>query len=124
MLVNLQAGANALATMDGVKEEMKRAEAELPAGVTWRVPHHGLHLWLQIPPSVDADRFHDEAQRRGVVVNPGAFHSPNNTRRDGVRLTYCSEPSDRLVLAGRRLGQAAHAALGTAAGAMTTQDIT
>jgi hypothetical protein len=72
----------------------------MPDGVTWRVPQHGLHLWLQLPPSVDADRFHDEARRRDVVVNPGAFHSPNNTRRDGVRLTYCSEPSDRLVLAG------------------------
>ena len=96
----------------------------MPDGVTWRVPQHGLHLWLQLPPSVDADRFHDEARRRDVVVNPGAFHSPNNTRRDGVRLTYCSEPSDRLVLAGRRLGQAAHAALGNAAAARTTQDIT
>ena len=96
----------------------------MPDGVTWHAPQHGLHLWLQLPPTVDAERFHDEAQRRGVIVNPGAFHSPNNTRRSGVRLTFCSETTDRLVLAGRRLGQAAHAALGAATRDTTTQDIT
>lgn len=87
-------------------------ERHMPEGVTWKAPQHGLHLWLRLPPSLDPDRFHDEALQRGVVVNPGAFHTPNNTRRSGVRLTFCSEPTDRLVLAGRRLGQAAHAALG------------
>src|SRR5690606_17661304 len=38
IMINLQAGANALSTMNAVQAEMKSAQRDFPAGITWTVP--------------------------------------------------------------------------------------
>jgi hydrophobe/amphiphile efflux-1 (HAE1) family protein len=39
MIINLQTGANALSTMDAVRAELKAAQADFPAGVSWTIPY-------------------------------------------------------------------------------------
>lgn len=39
MLVSLQSGANALATMDALRAEMQDAQQSFPGGVTWSIPY-------------------------------------------------------------------------------------
>ncbi|RCS51918.1 multidrug efflux RND transporter permease subunit [Bremerella cremea] len=38
ILINLQSGANALATMDNILATMKEAEQDFPAGISWSIP--------------------------------------------------------------------------------------
>jgi DNA-binding transcriptional MocR family regulator len=88
---------------DALVESLRR---HLPAGVTWRHPEAGLQLWLPVPPELDPEVLYAEALRQGVVVTPGLLNGIGATPRRGVRLTFCSEPPERLIEGGKRLGKA------------------
>lgn len=77
----------------------------LPAQMTWQVPAHGLVLWLPLPSGVDVHEVHEQAIRRGVLVNSGAPWCVGEDHEPALRLTFCAEPSDRLAEAARRLGK-------------------
>ena len=51
-------------------------------------------------------RVFDEALRRGVLVGPSALYEVEARPERGLRLTFCAEPSERLALGARRLGEA------------------
>lgn len=86
----------------------------LPAEVTWRRPAQGVALWLSLPAAIDPEALFVEALRRGALVGPGSLHVPAGTpdaAGRGVRLTFCSEPAERLAEGARRIGAAARALL-------------
>ena len=81
-------------------------EAQLPAGLRPQLPRRGLSLWLPLPPTVDPREVFIEAQRRGVLVTPGTISTVSPDEPSGLRLTFCSEPPERLAEGARRLGEA------------------
>ena len=81
----------------------------LPPGMKWRRPERGLVLWLPLPTGLDSEGVFDEALRRGVLVGPSALYEVEARSERGLRLTFCAEPSERLALGARRLGEALRA---------------
>ncbi len=78
--------------------------AHLPRGLRWQEPGRGLVLWLPLPRAYEPEEVYEEAQRRGVLVGPGGLYSVDPAGARGLRLTFCAEPVDRLVLGAKRLG--------------------
>ena len=84
--------------------------ASLPRQFRWRSPRTGVLLWLPLPAEYRAEPIVEEARRRGVVVTTGAQFAAGIPPEEGLRLTFCFEPPERLVEAARRLGAAVAAA--------------
>ena len=83
----------------------------LPEGLTVKTSRRGLAVWLPLPPPIDPREVFIEAQRRGVLVTPGTISTVSPDEPSGLRLTFCSEPPERLVEGARRLGEALRAVL-------------
>ena len=83
----------------------------LPGEVGVCVPTHGIALWLSLPATLDPDAVYTEALRHGVLVSPGSMWSVDRNTSPGIRLTFCAEPSERLIDGARRLGKALKALL-------------
>ncbi|OLL70464.1 Transcriptional regulator, GntR family domain / Aspartate aminotransferase [Pseudonocardia sp. Ae168_Ps1] len=59
--------------------------------VRWRIPDGGLFVWLEGPPSLDADSVVREAIDSGVAVLPGsAFHADPRDGRNTLRLSIAA----------------------------------
>jgi 2-aminoadipate transaminase len=84
----------------------------LPDEITWRVPTHGIVLWLSLPPTLDPDAVYEEAHRQGVLVSPSTMWSVDRHPSPGLRIAFCAEPEGRLIEGARRLGKAIKALLG------------
>jgi DNA-binding transcriptional MocR family regulator len=78
----------------------------LPASITWHVPSHGVVLWLRLPPGLDPQQLYELALQHGVQVSPSPMWSVASSAEPALRLAFCAEPVDRLVLGARRLGKA------------------
>ncbi len=103
-----------------VAEYRRRREAlcdaldrSLPSGVEFERPKHGVVLWVRLPRGVDPDAVHAAALAEGVLVSPTAVWAADASAEAGVRIAFCAEPVDRLVLGARRLGKAIKTAMGT-----------
>jgi DNA-binding transcriptional MocR family regulator len=94
------------ARRDALEQSLAR---HLPTGMKWRRPERGLVLWLPLPAGFDSEQVFEEAQRRGVLVGPSALYEVEARAERGLRLTFCSEPPERLALGGKRLGEALRA---------------
>jgi GntR family transcriptional regulator/MocR family aminotransferase len=91
------------ARRDALEQALAR---HLPAGMRWRRPERGVVLWLPLPAGFDSEIVFEEAQRRGVLVGPSALYEVEARTERGLRITFCSEPPERLALGGKRLGEA------------------
>jgi DNA-binding transcriptional MocR family regulator len=78
----------------------------LPDEVTWRLPTHGIVMWLSLPTTLDPDAVYEEALRQGVLVSPSTMWSVDRHASPGLRLAFCAEPENRLIEGARRLGKA------------------
>ncbi len=96
------------ARRDALVEALARA---LPKAITFRVPDRGVIVWLEIPPGLDPEHVDQEARHEGVLVSPGSADTGGATGPNGLRLTYCAEPPERLAEGAKRLGRALHRAL-------------
>lgn len=81
-------------------------EQHLPRSVTFDRPERGVILWLRLPRGLHPETVFQEAQRQGVLVTPGTLYTVSAREEAGLRLTYCTEPPERLVEGARRLGRA------------------
>lgn len=81
-------------------------QRSLPEEVTFRVPTHGIVLWLTLPKSIDSLAIYEEALRLGVLVSPSPMWSVDPDEAPGVRLAFCAESEERLVEGAKRLGKA------------------
>ena len=78
----------------------------VPPEVEWRLPERGVVLWLGLPRSIDPELAYEAARMEGVLVSPGTVYTALSPSPAGLRLTYCSEPPERLVEGAKRLGRA------------------
>jgi DNA-binding transcriptional MocR family regulator len=91
------------ARRDALVTALRRA---MPDEVTFRVPTHGIVLWLTLPRTIDPDAIYEEALRQGVLVSPSPMWSVERDATPGLRLAFCAEPEERLVEGAKRLGKA------------------
>jgi DNA-binding transcriptional MocR family regulator len=99
---------------DALEEALSK---HAPRWVTWRRPERGVAQWIALPPALDPRLVFDEAHRKGVLVSPGTLNSvEERPQGGGVRLTFCSEPVERVAEGTRRLMRALHALEGRAHG--------
>ncbi len=78
----------------------------LPDEVEWRLPERGVVMWLGLPRTIDPELAYEAARMEGVLVSPGTVYTALAPAPAGLRLTYCSEPPERLVEGAKRLGRA------------------
>jgi len=88
---------------DALEEGLSR---HLPKSLGWQRPQRGLSLWLPLPAALAPQAVFEEARRKGVLVHPSSLNAVDEGGPGGVRLTFCSEPVDRLTEGARRLGKA------------------
>lgn len=91
------------ARRDALEESLR---AHLPEGSTWRRPVQGLNLWLPLPERLASYSVFEAARDEGVLVMPGSMNRAGEPTENGVRLTFCAEPPERLREGGERLGRA------------------
>jgi 2-aminoadipate transaminase len=84
------------ARLDALEGALRKT---LPPDVRWNRPSHGVVLWLRLPESLDPDAVYAEALRCGVLVSPSPMWSVEMKPENGLRLTFCAEPEDRLFKA-------------------------
>ncbi|HVY47057.1 MAG TPA: PLP-dependent aminotransferase family protein, partial [Minicystis sp.] len=85
--------------------------AHLPRGLRVRHAEQGLLVWLPLPPGLAADAVTQEARRGGVLVGSSSLFTTGAETPQGLRLTFCAEPPDRLIEGAKRLGKAISALL-------------
>jgi DNA-binding transcriptional MocR family regulator len=87
---------------------MKLMEECFPDCVSWVRPSGGYTIWVKIPVKMSALELHDHMARHGVIVSPGVYYFPQQTKSEYFRLSI-SRTSDRQVQEGLlRLGKALH----------------
>jgi GntR family transcriptional regulator/MocR family aminotransferase len=91
------------ARLDALDGALRKA---LPPEIHWTRPSHGVVLWLRLPDWIDPDAVYTEALKCGVIVSPSPMWSVEMKAENGLRLTFCAEPTERLVQGARRLGKA------------------
>ena len=79
--------------------------SSLSPDIAIRVPTRGIAVWLDLPRDLDPERVHDAALREGVLVAPSTLYGPDQ-HAHGIRMTFCSEPIERLEEGARRLARA------------------
>ncbi len=81
-------------------------EEHFPKGVRVTQPQGGLSVWVTLPADGDATELLEIASKRGVAFAPGTWFFADGSGRRNLRLTFGSEPADRVAEGVRRLGQA------------------
>lgn len=65
------------------------------AGCTWRLPHGGMNMWLELPAGLDAVALRGLAQQAGVDYLPGRYFSVSRPLDSGLRLSFAGlEPNE------------------------------
>ncbi|MDA0161460.1 PLP-dependent aminotransferase family protein [Solirubrobacter ginsenosidimutans] len=68
-----------------------------------RLPQGGMNLWVALEPGIDDRDVAQRAAAAGVIVSPGRPFFAGEPPGPFLRLTYASEPPDRLATAVERL---------------------
>jgi DNA-binding transcriptional MocR family regulator len=84
---------------------------ELPDEVSSTDPHGGLFTWLTFPDGFDAEVFLRECAlpMAKVAYVPGATFFPLSPEPNHARLSYSTQPDERIVEGISRLGAVLHA---------------
>jgi DNA-binding transcriptional MocR family regulator len=91
------------ARRDAMEQGLARS---LPPGIGWKRPGAGLLLWVPLPAHVDPHAVFEAARDQGVLVMPSSMSRTSDTTENGVRLTFCAEPVERLQEGARLFGKA------------------
>ncbi len=85
---------------------MEALAKHLPREVRYSKPERGITMWLDLPPGIDSEQVFDAASEEGVLVMPGTLTCVERSAQGGLRLTFGTEPPDRLKEGAKRLGKA------------------
>ena len=99
------------ARRDALADALRR---HLPDEVSFKLPTHGIVMWLSLPKSLDPDAVYEEGMRHGVIVSPSTMWTVDPSSGPGIRLAFCAEPEERLVDGAKRLGKTFKALLARA----------
>ena len=84
-----------------------------PEGVEVTRPDGGMTVWVTLPERLDAEHLLASCRRRGVQFAPGSWFFPDGSPRNHLRITFGSEPKDRVVKGVRLIGDEIAKALAT-----------
>ncbi|MBM7868304.1 aminotransferase class I/II-fold pyridoxal phosphate-dependent enzyme [Heliobacterium gestii] len=60
----------------------------LSPAIRWQRPQGGMHLWVTLPPFLDADSLLPEAHRRGIHFLPGSIFYPGEPESNHLRICW------------------------------------
>jgi len=63
-------------------------DANMPAGVTWRVPNGGFFIWLSLPEDVHTGELLEPAMKHGVTFLPGSMFYAGDGGTNELRLSF------------------------------------
>ncbi len=78
---------------------------EFPDDVLVTKPDGGMTVWVTLPERLDAEELLVACRRRGVQFAPGSWFFPEGRPRNHLRVTFGSEPRDRVVKGVRLIGR-------------------
>ena len=78
---------------------------------TWQVPEGGMFFWLTLPPQIDAATLFPLAIEQGVSFVPGVAFFAGGPMHHSVRLSFVTEPAERIVQGVAALAQVIRSAL-------------
>ncbi|MZP29554.1 aminotransferase class I/II-fold pyridoxal phosphate-dependent enzyme [Heliobacterium undosum] len=68
----------------------------LSPAIRWQRPQGGMHLWLTVPPFLDADSLLPEAHRRGIHFLPGSIFYPGEPESNHLRVCWTNLADEEL----------------------------
>ena len=80
-----------------------------PPSTRWTRPTGGMFLWVQLPPSVDADELLRRAMAVGVAFVPGGGFHVDGSGRNTMRLNFSNSTPSQIHDGVSRLARALHA---------------
>jgi len=95
-----------------MRVELRTRQAALRGGIaamecTKSTPLGGpLHLWLRLPPHLDAITVRDAALRQGVSIIAGNQWHPSDPQSTHIRLSNASAPTTQILEGVKRLASA------------------
>jgi 2-aminoadipate transaminase len=88
------------------RDLMATALARECPGMDWLLPHGGCSIWCRLPGGVSGRDLLREALSEGVSFVTGEIFYLDGRGKDHIRLSFASEPPNRLEEGVRRLGKA------------------
>lgn len=87
-------------------------EQFLPPSVICHRPRGGLTCWLELPEGISAVKVVLEAEKRGILLTPGAAFFPRQAPDRFLRLSFAVACSEEILQGARTLGEVIRAELG------------
>ena len=78
---------------------------------TWRAPEGGMFFWLKLVPQIDTAALLPQAIAQGVSFLPGAAFFADKPSHHALRLSFVTEPPERIAQGVATLAQAVRSAL-------------
>jgi len=76
----------------------------MPPDVSWTEPEGGFFVWLRLPPGMDVAAVLEGGNAQGVGIVPGTgCTAVPGGQSDGLRLSFCAQPPEKITEAIRRL---------------------
>jgi DNA-binding transcriptional MocR family regulator len=86
---------------------LAKMDEHFPKETPWTKPAGGYTIWVKLPLKMDEAHLHAHMLEHGVVVSPGSYYFPRQTKSDHFRISISrlneSEISEGLARAGRAL---------------------
>ena len=83
---------------------LEAADRFLPQDVSTTRPEGGMTVWVTMPERGNATELLEACSKRGVLFAPGNWFHADGSGARNLRLTFGSEPAERIVEGMRRLG--------------------
>lgn len=68
-------------------------------GVTFQIPHGGLHFWIELPSHINTNKLYDICLSRSLITTPGKIFSPteDNHLNQYMRLSFAACTDDDII---------------------------
>jgi len=83
---------------------------------TWQVPEGGMFFWLTLAPEIDGAAMLPLAIKRGVSFVPGVAFFAGSPMHHSIRLSFVTEPAERIAQGVAALAQVVRRSLATQSG--------
>ncbi len=70
--------------------------SEMPAGVAFAPPDGGMHLWIELPPGLDATELLARARDEKVLFVPGRFFAVSRPHHNALRLSFAGLAPEKI----------------------------
>jgi DNA-binding transcriptional MocR family regulator len=85
---------------------LQTMQAFFPKNVSWIRPSGGFSIWVKMPVKLSATELHEYMSGYGVVVSPGVYYFPQETKSEFFRLSIARTGKKHIQEGIARLGKA------------------